>query len=110
MLQPKIVRQRMVIELISEVDLKDHNLYYRFLVDLTTAIGMRMFFGPIVGDCELGPSAWVAWMESGCQVHSFLPSNLLTIDVFSCKPYKPEMVVGISKIYFKPKPENIEVF
>ena len=110
MLEKSIVRQRMVVELISEVDLKDHNLYYRFLVELTKEIGMKMFFGPIVADCVLGPSAWVAWMESGAQIHSFLPSNLLTIDVYSCKPYSKEKVVEVAKKYFKPKPENIEVF
>jgi S-adenosylmethionine/arginine decarboxylase-like enzyme len=71
---------------------------------------MKMFFGPIVADCVLGPSAWVAWMESGCQVHSFLPSNLVTIDCYSCKSYDEDTVVEVAKKYFKPKPENIEVF
>jgi len=108
MLQPNIVRQRMVVELISEVDLHDHNVFYKFLSELTTAIGMKVFFGPIVADCELGPSAWVAWMESGAQVHSFLPSNLVTIDCYSCKSYDSVTVVEVSKKYFKPKPENIE--
>jgi S-adenosylmethionine decarboxylase len=107
MLCPQLYRQRLIVEFISLVDLLSEQLYIDFLTELTSMLGMTIFFGPVVGNCKLGPSGWVAWMESGCQIHSFIDYNFIAVDIFSCKPYSAIDVVNLIKKWFKA--EEIEI-
>jgi S-adenosylmethionine decarboxylase len=79
-----------------------------FLKELTAGLGMKIFMGPVVGNDEnimtkeCGPSAFVGWTTSGCQVHSWPVRHFVSIDIYSCKKYNVEVVLNIIKKYFDP--------
>lgn len=82
----------------------DLELHYRFLEELVERLGMvpmsapYVMHGPRKNGIELFPdkagcSGWIPLITSGIQIHSLEPSHFITLDVYSCKEFDPELVV-----------------
>lgn len=81
----------------------DLELHYRFLERVVDKIGMTRMSQPVVmhgptnRGTELYPdkagvSGWVPLIESGIQIHSIEPKRFITLDVYSCKEFDPNII------------------
>ncbi len=81
----------------------DMELTYRFLEQLVDRIGMTRMSQPVVihGPTnhgkeiypeKAGVSGWVPLIESGIQIHSIEPTHFITLDVYSCKEFDPNII------------------
>ena len=113
MICPDLVRQRCTVEFITDLDMNDFSFMeghlISFLKELSHELGMKIFMGPIVANDvnemtkESGPSAFVGWTTSGCQIHSWPFRGFVSIDVYSCKSYEYLSVIKLVEKYFNPK-------
>jgi S-adenosylmethionine/arginine decarboxylase-like enzyme len=95
---------------------EDLQICYDFLDKLPGLIGMKKQGPPIliVTDAKLYPdkaglSGWVALVESGIQIHTLIPTRFITIDVYSCRKFDPDLVLYVAKMSFSIKNDsNIE--
>jgi len=82
----------------------DLELHYRFLEELVDRLDMTrmsqpvVIHGPTKNGIELFPekagvSGWVPLIESGIQIHSLEPKRFITLDVYSCREFKPMTVL-----------------
>lgn len=89
----------------------DMELTYRFLEKLVDEIGMTRMSQPIVIHApttkgielypeKAGVSGWVPLIESGIQIHSIEPTHFITLDVYSCKEFDPQIVKDFAMKYF----------
>lgn len=90
----------------------DLELHYRFLERLVDLLGMTKMSAPIVLHAptnidgseihpdKMGVSGWVPLIESGIQIHSIEPTHFITLDVYSCKQFNPEMVQTFAHQHF----------
>ena len=109
---PDLVRQRCVVEFITNMDMNDFSIMEghltSFLKELSVGLGMKIFMGPVIGNDEnpetkeSGPSAFIGWTTSGCQIHSWPYRHFVSIDIYSCKKYSVETVLNLVKSYFDP--------
>ena len=79
-----------------------------FFRDLTLKLGMTLWKGPFawemnLRDKEPGISGYVAWHESGCQLHEYRSERRVTLDVYSCKEFKVTDVDLLFRFYFQPR-------
>jgi S-adenosylmethionine/arginine decarboxylase-like enzyme len=112
MLCPDLVRQRCVIEFFTNLEMNDfsfmENYLTLFLKELSVGLEMKIFIGPIIGNDknietkESGPSAFVGWTTSGCQIHSWPFRKFVSVDIYSCKIFSIEKVINIIERYFGP--------
>lgn len=86
---------------VEEAKLDDVKLCWDYLIGLPLALKMERSADPIVlpGDREQYPvkgtgiSAWVPLIESGIQFHSVSVKNFLSIDVYSCCEFDPQVPI-----------------
>ena len=87
-------------------------LHYGFLETLVDRLQITRMSQPAVihgprnhGDeiypDKAGVSGWVPLIESGIQIHSIEPTHFITLDVYSCKPFKPQTVWEFAKQLFE---------
>lgn len=91
----------------------DLGLCYQFLEDLVEKLKMKKQSPPYIfrSDATLYPdkaglSGWVPLIESGIQIHTLVPKNFISIDIYSCGKFLVENtdeVVSFVKDYFKCK-------
>ena len=90
----------------------DMELTYRFLEKLVEEIGMTKMSAPIVIHAptingvetfpdKAGVSGWVPLIESGIQIHSIEPTHFITLDVYSCKKFDPQIIKNFAHKYFE---------
>lgn len=88
---------------------------YSFFEQLSSAINMRIIVPPIIVSVpvisahesiatatDFGISGVVIWLESGAQIHTWPEYRLITLDVYSCKPFEDETVLKMFKEWFVP--------
>jgi S-adenosylmethionine/arginine decarboxylase-like enzyme len=111
MLAPKLHSQRLIVEFYTNKNLYDSSivepLMENFLYDLTATLGMTMIIDPIVKTVNDGTSAYVMFIESGCQVHSWFEYKFVSVDLYSCKPYMVSDVLNVIEYWFDP--QEIEI-
>lgn len=88
----------------------DLSLCYNFLEDLVTKLKMAKQSPPFIfrSDATLYPekaglSGWVPIIESGIQIHTLVPKNFISIDVYSCKKFSTDNIKEFTQDYFKCK-------
>jgi S-adenosylmethionine decarboxylase len=88
----------------------DLGLCYQFLEDVVVELGMRKQSPPFIfrSDGEKYPdkaglSGWVPLIESGIQIHTLSPKNFISIDVYSCGPFRKKRLEKFVKAYFSPR-------
>lgn len=92
----------------------DFYICYKFLDKLPGLIGMNKQAPPIVIETDAvkypdkaGYSGWVALVESGIQIHTLLPAHFITIDIYSCKKFDPQIALRYINKMFQPfNPKN----
>lgn len=52
---------------------------------------------------KAGLSGWVPIVESGISIHTIIPTNFISIDVYSCKKFDPQEIKKFTINIFKPK-------
>ncbi|HYC34201.1 MAG TPA: S-adenosylmethionine decarboxylase [Candidatus Paceibacterota bacterium] len=107
-LAPRLVRQRLIIEgitdhLVKPAEFKD------YLVKLSRVLKMRPLQKPFAYPAEdMGYGGWIHWITSGAHIYSYPKEctgtgHLLTIDTYTCKPFSIKRAVSFTKKYFKMK-------
>lgn len=111
MLCPRIHRQRLSVEFLTSRNLYEkkavETLLENFLHDLCGSLRMTPLMGPFIGHAHDGTSAYMGWMDSGVHVHSWFGDQLVTVDVYSCKPYMVSDVLNCIDFWFEPKELDI---
>ena len=110
-LAPKLVRQRIIIELntnhvIGQKEIDD------YLLKLSYVLQMRPLKSPfsypaVVEDQLVGYGGWIHWATSGAHAYSYISAwtktgkPLFTVDAYTCKPFSLEKAAKFTKDYFK---------
>jgi hypothetical protein len=111
-LEPKIYRQRLILEGHYTVAGMDGEVVRKYLIKLSKVLKMRIFSGPY----SWPPDKWdnpkvplhelngfVAWTESGCHVYAWRFCKFFTSDIYSCKKFDAGAVIKFTKDFFKSK-------
>ena len=87
---------------------EDLTLCYNFLEDIVVKLKMTKQSPPFIfrSDAVLYPekaglSGWVPIIESGIQIHTLVPKNFISIDVYSCKKFSTDYIKDFVQDYFK---------
>ncbi len=108
-LEPKIYRQRLIIEGHYTRKVVDGEIIRDYLAELSKVLEMRIFSGPF----SWPPDKWdhpevplfelngfVAWTESGAHVYAWRKVKFFTSDIYSCKPFNSKKVIKFTKDFF----------
>ncbi|KKP56136.1 MAG: S-adenosylmethionine decarboxylase proenzyme [Parcubacteria group bacterium GW2011_GWC1_34_10] len=86
------------------------DLCYQFMEDIVNKLKMKKQSPPFIfrSDNEIYPdkaglSGWVPLIESGVQIHTLIPKNFISIDVYSCKKFSTKDIEEFTKNYFSAK-------
>jgi S-adenosylmethionine/arginine decarboxylase-like enzyme len=86
----------------------DLDLCYRFLETLVDELGMTVQAPPFIFKSnaarfpdKAGLSGWVPLIESGIQIHTLTPKNFISIDVYCCRKFSTEKIVGVAHDFFE---------
>lgn len=108
-LAPKLIRQRIIIEAITDHLVKPCE-FKDYLVKLSKVVRMRPLSAPFAYPAEnMGYGGWIHWVTSGAHIYSYPTEvtgrvgHLLTIDAYTCKPFSVKKAVDFTKKYFKIK-------
>ncbi len=109
-LEPRIYRQRLIIEGHYNTKDIDGETIRNYLAKLSKILEMRIFSGPY----SWPPDKWdnpevelhelngfVAWTESGAHVYAWRFCKFFTCDIYSCKKFDPKKVIQFTKDFFK---------
>lgn len=85
----------------------DLDLCYRFLETLVAELGMSVQAPPFIFKSDqvkfpdkAGLSGWVPLIESGIQIHTLSPKNFVSIDIYCCRHFSSERLVGVAHDFF----------
>jgi S-adenosylmethionine decarboxylase len=108
-LEPKIFRQRLIVEGHYSIEANGETVR-NYLTKLSEILKMRIFSGPY----SWPPDQWdhpevelhelngfVAWTRSGCHVYVWRFCKFFTSDIYSCKKFDVKKVVEFTKRYYK---------
>lgn len=80
---------------------------YQFLEDIVDTLRMKKQSPPYIfrSDASLYPdkaglSGWVPLIESGIQIHTLVPKNFISIDIYSCRKFSTESIKEYCREYF----------
>jgi len=109
-LEPKIFRQRLIIEGHYTRDGVEGKTIKEYLNGLSKVLKMRIFAGPFSwppdkwnhSEVELHElNGFVAWTESGCQIYAWRFCRFFTADIYSCKKFDTQETLKFTKDFFK---------
>ena len=102
-LEPKIIRQRLIIEAQYERELDEDDIS-RFLLELGRMLKMTVDIEPFIrrteGDTHAGLYGYVHWIESGSHVYAWESYKFLSVDIYTCKHFSVEDAVNFVKDFF----------
>ena len=101
-LAPSLFRQRLMIEATTE-KIAEQKQIEDYLVTLADVACMEIVSGPFAYSAhEMGYGGWIHWKSSGSHFYSY-PTNppLITVDIYTCKPFEVEKVARFTREYFK---------
>lgn len=93
----------------------DIALCYDFLEQLVDELDMNVQAPPILIRTpaqytdKAGLSGWVPLIESGIQIHTLIPKNFISVDVYSCGDFIAEGVVDLARAFFEHKAHEINL-
>ncbi|MDB5179605.1 MAG: hypothetical protein JWN12_237 [Candidatus Saccharibacteria bacterium] len=100
-LAPTIYRQRLIIEgypkhAISDQDIKT------YLSQLSRVTGMKDLIEPVTHRSDIyGWAGWIHWETSGAHFYAWeSPLLFFSVDIYTCKPFDPNVAVAFTKQYF----------
>ena len=101
-LAPDLVRQRVIIEATTQTIVEPERIK-KYLLDLAREVDMEVMSGPFAYSAhEMGFGGWIHWKSSGAHVYSYpMTPPLITIDIYTCKPFSVSKAVAFTQEYFK---------
>ena len=97
----------------KEETVDDLDLCYHFLEEMVAFLKMEQQAPPFIFHSDrkkypdkAGLSGWIPLIESGIQIHTLIPKNFISIDVYSCSSFSTEGVEKFVTKWFNP--ERIE--
>ena len=80
---------------------------YQFLEDVVDELQMCKQAPPFIFRSDgkkhpdkAGLSGWVPLIESGIQIHTLSPKNFISIDIYSCGPFRTDHLRRFVERYF----------
>lgn len=105
-LAPSIYRQRIVIEGLYTKKPTEQSLA-ALIEGLSKALCMTIVYGPIVKNVagplnpkHAGLEALAIWAESGLSVYVWDNPKFFTSDIYTCKPFDPQVAVDYIRDFF----------
>jgi S-adenosylmethionine decarboxylase len=115
-LEPKIFRQRLVIEAVYGSDINE-GLIKKFLNEFASCLKMNPITEPFIftpndlkHPLHHGIAGFMGWAESGCSIYTWDKFNFLTVDIYACKKFDIKKAVHFVKQFFKCKDIDSEEF
>lgn len=106
-LVPDIVRQRVIIETITDHCIRKDEIE-AYLAGLSSVLDMHPLSQPHAYPAlHVGYGGWIHWITSGAHVYSYDAQftggkgHLLTIDAYTCKPFSVKKAVEFTQLYFR---------
>lgn len=101
-LAPAIHRQRLVIEGYPKAPVTDHDIK-RFLSQLSDELDMKELIEPVTHRSDTyGWAGWIHWETSGAHFYAWdRPVLFFSVDIYTCKPFKPERAVAFTQQFFE---------
>jgi len=103
-LAPTIHRQRLVVEgypdfVITDAHIKD------YLSKLSDVLKMKTLITPVTHCSDkYGWAGWIHWESSGAHFYAWeRPLLFFSVDIYTCKAFKPEDAIKFTQDYFKAK-------
>ena len=88
----------------------DLSLCYQFLDDIVGALGMEKQAPPNIFRSDAarfpdkaGLSGWAPLIESSIVIHTLIPKNYISIDVYCCKAFDRQVAKDMCQKFFNPK-------
>lgn len=87
----------------------DMALCYDFLEGIVDELGMTkqsppfIFRSPAEYPDKAGLSGWVPLIESGIQIHTLVPKNFVSIDIYCCHHFDERQVEAFARNTFHPR-------
>lgn len=87
----------------------DLTLCYDFLRSLVKELAMTMqappfiFRSPDAFPDKAGLSGWVPLIESGIQIHTLVPKNFVSIDIYCCGEFDIARLIALAEVTFHPR-------
>jgi S-adenosylmethionine decarboxylase len=88
----------------------DITLCYDFLERLVDELKMHKQSPPFLFRSDAakypkaaGLSGWVPLIESGVQIHTLSTKNFISIDIYSCGPFRTESLSEFVRTFFEPE-------
>lgn len=108
-LAPELVRQRVVIELLTDHVADEHEIR-DYLKKLSSVLDMHPLQEPFAYRAqEAGFGGWIHWITSGAHAYSYtsewtkVGKPLFSVDAYTCKLFDVERAVQFTKDYFGAK-------
>ncbi|UCE37354.1 MAG: S-adenosylmethionine decarboxylase [Thermoplasmata archaeon] len=102
-LEPRIIRQRLIIEAKYEMELDEEDIS-RFLLELGKALKMTIDIEPFIrrtiGVTHAGLYGYVHWIESGSHIYAWENFKFLSVDIYTCKHFSVDEAVNFVKDFF----------
>ncbi len=98
-------------------ELLENEAYLRqVLQDLPGQIGMQQVgpvelrsIGEVTNPNDAGYSGFVIIASSHCSIHAWKPYRMVNMDVFSCNPFDPAVVVAFAQERFETTDTEVQV-
>lgn len=103
-LAPTLIRQRLIIEATTE-QIVTTGFMEPYLLRLAELTSMQVIKGPYSYSAgEMGYGGGIYWKSSGAHIHSYHENPpLLTVDIYTCKPFSVQEVIKFTEKYFSTK-------
>lgn len=105
-LEPKIYRQRLIIEAKYKVDISK-KMINSFLIDFAKLIKMTSLQEPFIFSpnktnhpIHHGIAGFIPWAESGCAIYTWDKLKFLSVEIYTCKNFDVSKAVNFVKEYF----------
>ena len=114
-LEPRVIRQRLIIEgitkkVISPEKIKDYLLKISDISNMKVILEPQGYYKHQGG----GAGVWIHWDSSGAHFYTYaavpgkyneskLEFPLFTLDKYTCKPFSVQRVVNFTKEFLKPE-------
>ena len=101
-LAPEIHRQRLVVEGLVSAPILEEDIKV-YLKELGCLTDMSVLTEPVTHRSpRYGWAAWVHWESSGAHFYAWdVPLMFFSLDMYTCKAFDPDAVMGFTREYFQ---------
>jgi S-adenosylmethionine decarboxylase len=115
-LAPSILRQRLLIEGLIEIDV-DPSVIQQYFAIITNALNLRIYGEPIIyspggagKEDNQGYDAFVPLIDSGISLYVWSKARFASIVIYTCKSFDAPVAVATTKDFFAMKEVESQAF